>query len=564
MVNHTSKRASATALVAMSLLSFGFAPVLTAQDEAPARPKIFAEEGKGTVSFSMGKEPMQLVDFVKWAQEMTGKRFTYNAQELVAGANGGNGVHFLGTFTFKRDEFKEDFFSFFQTMLYIKGFALVPRGTGDLELLEIVMMTGTRGREVSSGARYVAPESIADYRHQAGVPVLTSVPLKHINAQLANNALRPFFASVGGGGNSVQIGNVGNKSSLLLQGFGPQVYAAMQVLKIADAPPTDPEHVMHVVALKHLDPTELKPVLDKLLQQDAKARTAELAQPVAKKPAEKKDDNAETISFSMKKDGMELPEFIEWAQEVTGKRFTFNRQELMAGHSGSKVNFIGSYNLRRDSFRDDFFSFVQTMLYIKGFAIIPRGEGDRELLQIVMMTGTRGREIAASSRYVAIEDLEKYRHQAGVPILTAAPLKYINAQFANNALRPFFASTGGTNRGSSLTIGNVGNKSSLLLQGFGPQVYAAVQMLKLADKPNPGVQIKTSKKTSSLLLTGKPENVKQAIKLIAKLDKAPKKEEPKEVIREPQPAADDIEEAMRKFLREVKTKPTGGGKKKHG
>jgi hypothetical protein len=43
-------------------------------------------------------------------------------------------------------------------MLYIKGFAVVPRGEGDLELLEIVFMSGTRGREVTNGARYVMPD----------------------------------------------------------------------------------------------------------------------------------------------------------------------------------------------------------------------------------------------------------------------------------------------------------------------------------------------------------------------------------------------------------------------
>ena len=36
-----------------------------------------------------------------------------------------------------------------------------------------------------------------------GVPILTTVPLKNINATIATNALRPFFASTGspqGGG----------------------------------------------------------------------------------------------------------------------------------------------------------------------------------------------------------------------------------------------------------------------------------------------------------------------------------------------------------------------------
>ena len=147
------------------------------------------DEDTDTIAFSMNEtNGMELVHFVKWAQEVTGRRFTFNPQELTGGSSAGSTVSFLGTFRIKRDRFQEDFFSFFQTMLYIKGYAIVPRGDGDLELLEIVMMTGTRGREVTNGARYVMPDDLVNYRFQTGVPILTTWPLKHINAQLANNA----------------------------------------------------------------------------------------------------------------------------------------------------------------------------------------------------------------------------------------------------------------------------------------------------------------------------------------------------------------------------------------
>jgi hypothetical protein len=83
-------------------------------------------------------------------------------------------------------------------MLYIKGFAVVPRGEGDLEILEIVSMSGAARREITNGARYVTPDELPAYRNQTGVPILTTVPLKNINATIATNALRPFFASTGG------------------------------------------------------------------------------------------------------------------------------------------------------------------------------------------------------------------------------------------------------------------------------------------------------------------------------------------------------------------------------
>jgi len=236
------------------------------------------------------------------------------------------------------------------------------------------------------------------------------------------------------------------------------------------------------------------------------------------------DEDTDTIAFSMNEsNGMELAEFIKWAQEVTGKRFTFSTQELGSGSTqGSAVSFLGTFRIKRDRFQEDFYSFFQTMLYIKGFAIVPRGEGDLELLEIVMMTGQRGREVTNGARYVAPEELERYRYQTGVPILTTVKLHSINAQLANNALRPFFASTGGTNAGGSVQIGSVGNQSSLLLQGFGPQVYAAVELLRLVDMPTeqsgPVFKAVTHNAKQAVVLSGSQEQIREALDLIARLD----------------------------------------------
>ena len=127
--------ALAPALVGQGAHELPAAPSTSAQ---PQLPRMVVDENANTISFSMA-ESMGLTDFVKWAQQVTGKRFTYNLVELGAGSVG-NTVHFLGEFRINRDRFQDAFFSFFQTMLYIKGFAIVPRGEGDLELFEIVMM----------------------------------------------------------------------------------------------------------------------------------------------------------------------------------------------------------------------------------------------------------------------------------------------------------------------------------------------------------------------------------------------------------------------------------------
>ncbi|MBX3461665.1 MAG: hypothetical protein KF830_00705 [Planctomycetes bacterium] len=233
------------------------------------------DEATDTIAFSMNENNgMDLAEFVKWAQEVTGRAFTFNLTELQGPGQAAGPVSFLGTLRIKRARFKEDFFSFFQTMLYIKGFAVVPRGEGPLEMLEIVSMSGPRNREVTNGARYVTPDELPLYRNQTGVPILTTVTLKNINATIATNALRPFFASTSaptGGGGPV-LGNVGNNTAMLIQGFGPQVYAAVKLLELVDVPIEAPNLVVQVVVLEEQAPEELEPVLTEVLESRSRIR----------------------------------------------------------------------------------------------------------------------------------------------------------------------------------------------------------------------------------------------------------------------------------------------------
>ncbi len=234
-----------------------------------------------TIVVSMSESSgLELPEFVKWAQVVTKRVFTFNENEMMNQAQGGSRVTFLGSLRFKRATFDKDFFSFFQTMLYIKGFAIVPRGEGDLEILEIISTNGPRIREVTNGARYVTPDELEEYKNQTGVPIFTTVQLKHINATIVNNALRPFFASTGSpqGGGGVTIGNVGNQTAMLLQGYGPQVYAAVKLLDLADQPVDAPNLVVQVVPLQHAAPEEIEPILSEVLESRNRIRAQVLAE----------------------------------------------------------------------------------------------------------------------------------------------------------------------------------------------------------------------------------------------------------------------------------------------
>jgi hypothetical protein len=71
--------------------------------------------------------------------------------------------------------------------------------------------------------------------------VTTVVALKHTNAMIATNALRPFLTSTAGGGNSITLGTIGNGASLMLCGPQNQVAHAIKLVRAADVPSEQPE-----------------------------------------------------------------------------------------------------------------------------------------------------------------------------------------------------------------------------------------------------------------------------------------------------------------------------------
>lgn len=102
---------------------------------------------------------------------------------------------------------------------------------------EVISTMGPRSREVTNRAMQRTPEQVLA-RPDLKVVVMTTVQLKHINATIATNALRPFFASTGApGSGSLTIGNVGNSSSMLLLGMQDQVAQAIRVLQTCDVQP---------------------------------------------------------------------------------------------------------------------------------------------------------------------------------------------------------------------------------------------------------------------------------------------------------------------------------------
>jgi hypothetical protein len=101
-------------------------------------------------------------------------------------------------------------------------------------IYEILSMTGPRNREIVSRAVRRTPDEVLA-RPTLRVPVTTVLELKHTNATIAVNALRPFFASAGGQ-SMLTVGNLGNSTSVLLSGLQDQVATAIGMVRAGDVP----------------------------------------------------------------------------------------------------------------------------------------------------------------------------------------------------------------------------------------------------------------------------------------------------------------------------------------
>lgn len=121
------------------------------------------------------------------------------------------------------------------SLLYRSGLGLMwldEKGS----MLEVVNMMGPRGRELWSRTQERSVETVMA-RPNLKLTVTVAMPLEHINATIATNALRPFFASAGAMPHgSLTIGNVGNNKSLLISGMQDQVVQAIRLVKKCDQP----------------------------------------------------------------------------------------------------------------------------------------------------------------------------------------------------------------------------------------------------------------------------------------------------------------------------------------
>jgi hypothetical protein len=213
-------RTATAALFATFVLSALPGLACVAQDKPTAKAEPFVVEAGET----------KLTDLIDRAAIFLGWNILSNEQEMAAGGPGT--IRLQHRIEVHREGCEE----VLTAMLYRAGFAITAIDEGK-QLYEVISMNGPRSRELMSRAVRRTPEEILR-RPNLKMAATTAVQLKHINASIATNALRPFFAATGSPTTGLTLGNLGNNSALVIAGMQDQVAIVLRFLETCDVPQT--------------------------------------------------------------------------------------------------------------------------------------------------------------------------------------------------------------------------------------------------------------------------------------------------------------------------------------
>jgi general secretion pathway protein D len=231
------------------------------QEEGDAYVLNFAESGE---------DGMTLEDFVKVCYDATGRNFTYSKETgpQLREAK----VRMFGT---KRIP-KQDFYAFFQIMMFINDFGCIEVGPPHLSVIVIQSLNAARGQGPSTSnvlnkPIYVLPEDLGQYEDQPAVLIRTVVHLPNTDVRQLVNSLRTVQSP---NQQFDQMINAGQSNAIILTGFGANVAAQVKLLMLIDqASRIDEgvEPIFDVIKLEFAAPEDVADIIEQLLEARNKA-----------------------------------------------------------------------------------------------------------------------------------------------------------------------------------------------------------------------------------------------------------------------------------------------------
>jgi general secretion pathway protein D len=264
--------ASSTQIAALALLALPAAPFAAPLSPARAPQQDAAQQGTAPppiqeqgdsyiLNFSEDSaEQVSLQDFVKLCQQATGRNFTYGDDTTSALEQAK--IRMFGT---KRIP-KEDFYQFFQIMMFIHDFVTVEVGPRHLSVVVVQALNsaGAQRNTIRQRTTYVLPEELEDYVDQPASLITTVLHLPNTDVRQLPTTLRPLMADQTTQG----LVSVGNTNSIILQGFGSQVAALAKLLYIVDEESALVEEegpLFDTIPLEFASAEEVAELLDQLL-----------------------------------------------------------------------------------------------------------------------------------------------------------------------------------------------------------------------------------------------------------------------------------------------------------
>ncbi len=241
-------------------LTLGASSAALAQGEDEEVYVIQEQGGTYVLNFAQSDEDesMTLYQFVQACEQVTGLNFTWGAETEALLKN--QQVNLLGPKTIK----KERFYSFFQVMMIISDFVCTEIGEDDISVIKIDSMATAARNNLRAGALYVEPERLEEYKDQPATLITTVVSLPNTDVRQVSNSMRSMITDP----NTQQMLPAGNSQSMVLVGFGSNVVALANMLKIIDdASQTDvipPE--FDVIKLEYASAEDIAATVEELLE----------------------------------------------------------------------------------------------------------------------------------------------------------------------------------------------------------------------------------------------------------------------------------------------------------
>ena len=198
----------------------------------------------------------KLIDFIDLAKVILGRPIKYDRAQVSDIR-----IQIVGPIKVRRD----DFYLFFQAVLRAYDFIVSDYGPEGSRFLSVQRITagGAAGRPGQGGkvhAPIVPMELLELYAQNPAVLITTSIPLKYVDARNAMSTFTPFFDT-----QIEQVRAVENSNSLVLTGFGTNVWGAFQLVGLVDVPPFSPQPMIRRRVLEHASVDEVEQVLTDLL-----------------------------------------------------------------------------------------------------------------------------------------------------------------------------------------------------------------------------------------------------------------------------------------------------------